>query len=83
MPRLKSTLKTLSIEVAQRAHNCRFNKNHRIDSGHIRLSIKEGRSAITYCRSCGVNFLKADMTKLNQLLGELQSGDSPVVANRE
>lgn len=72
MARLKSTVKGLKIEVAERAHNCRYNKSHRIERGDTRLSISEGRSSLTYCKQCAIAFLEADLAKLGGMLEEIR-----------
>ncbi len=64
----KSLTKTVYIDSASRAHNCRFNKRHRISRGDRRLVVKEGRTEIHYCVECAKRFLRTDICKLTDLL---------------
>ena len=41
MPRPKSVVVSMEITAVGRAHDCRYNKNHRLEKGMSRLTIKE------------------------------------------
>ncbi|GMO32861.1 MAG: hypothetical protein Ta2B_13660 [Termitinemataceae bacterium] len=73
MGKRKSFLQSIEVETAQRAHSCQHNKNHRINNGDIRLSIKVGRSHERYCVECAKESLKADIAKLSEILQQLES----------
>jgi hypothetical protein len=53
---------------AGRAHDCRNNKNHRIEKGQRRLTIKSDGDEHHYCISCAKSFLQADIQRLESLL---------------
>lgn len=71
MGKAKSFLRRIEITVAARAHNCRFNKAHRIQSGDRRLTLKEERSEKHYCLTCGRTFLERDLGRLKEMLDDL------------
>ena len=67
----KALTKRISIDTAQRAHKCRYNKNHLIAQGGKRLKVIENRSITHYCADCAKKFLKADIQKLNNILDQI------------
>lgn len=73
MPKVKSFLKTISIDYAKRAHDCQHNRNHRLNKGEIRLRLKEQRSCEYYCAMCAIQSLEADIFELNAVLVTLRS----------
>jgi hypothetical protein len=58
---------------AGRAHNCRFNKNHRLEKGQRRLTIKSEGDEHHYCVACAKSFLAADIKRLQILLAHADS----------
>lgn len=64
---LKSLLVSMELSVAGRAHGCRHNKNHRVEKGEPRLSIKVDRSHHHYCLACARKFMAASLHRLNEL----------------
>jgi len=68
----KALTKHILIDIAQRPHNCRYNKRHRILSGDKRLKVVEGRSHQHYCVECAKKFLSSDIEKLKSILSELE-----------
>jgi hypothetical protein len=48
----KSLLVTMEITAAGRAHNCRYNKRHRLEKGVKRLTIKSDGDEHHYCLAC-------------------------------
>lgn len=68
MPRPKSLLVSMEITVAGRAHNCRFNDEHRIQKGQSRLSVKVDGDEHHYCLACAHSFLLRDMDRLQDFL---------------
>lgn len=67
----KTLTKNVSVDIAERAHKCRYNKKHLIARGDKRMKVKEGRSEAHYCIECAKKFLIADIEKLGVVLGEL------------
>jgi hypothetical protein len=53
---------------AGRAHDCRYNKNHRLEKGQRRLTIKSDGDKHHYCVACAKTFLAADIKRLQILL---------------
>ena len=71
----KSIVIRVEIDRAQRAHNCQANRQHRLERGHARLKVRNGRSWDHYCASCAATILRRDIAKLRQLLERLQAAD--------
>ena len=63
----KSLVCNSSFENAKRSHNCRANSKHRIESGEIRLKVKNGRSWNYYCKNCALRIIEKDQEKLSIL----------------
>jgi len=68
----KSLITRVEIDRALRAHNCQANQRHRLERGHARLKVRNGRSWAHYCAPCGVAILERDIAKLRLLLAQLQ-----------
>jgi len=60
--------------VAARAHGCRNNKNHRLEKGDRRLTIKEDGDERNYCQACAKAFLANDIKRLQELLAAGDAG---------
>jgi hypothetical protein len=73
MGRLKSLVKNVTVNKAVKSHNCKRDKEHRVQAGEKRLRVKEGRSTAHYCPECGTASILADITKLQNLQKELNS----------
>lgn len=69
----KSIVIRVEIDRALRAHNCQANRRHRLERGHARLKVRNGRSWDHYCAPCAATILERDIAKLRLLLGQLQS----------
>jgi len=63
----KSLIIRTEVDRAKIAHNCRANKRHRIKAGDVRLSVRNGRSWVRYCRACADQILERDIKKLREL----------------
>jgi hypothetical protein len=61
----------MEITVAGRAHNCRFNEDHRIHKGQSRLTVKVEGDEHHYCLACARSFLLRDTERLNDFLSEV------------
>ena len=72
MAKPKSFLKSVSVEVAERAHWCKHNKKHKINKGDKRLTLKEGRKKERFCTICAMESIKRDIDKLLNILNELE-----------
>ncbi|TRZ53142.1 hypothetical protein D4S03_02260 [bacterium] len=68
MPRPKSLLVSMEITVAGKAHNCRFNKGHRIEKGVSRLTVNPDQH---YCLPCARSFIAKDLQRLQSLLADV------------
>jgi hypothetical protein len=72
MGKTKSFIKNIEITQAQRKHSCKHNKNHIINAGDKRLTLKINRSYENFCTECAKISLRDDITKLQSLLNELE-----------
>jgi hypothetical protein len=68
MPRIKSLVTRVEIDEAKHAHNCQANVHHRIEQGHKRLKVRNGRSWDHYCVECARVILRRDAATVNDLL---------------
>ena len=68
MPRPRSLIASMDWTHAARAHDCRHNKNHRLEKGDRRLTIKSDGDEHHYCVACAKTFLAADIKRLQTLL---------------
>ena len=71
MPRPKSIIKSVQIDIAEKAHNCKHNKSHRIQRGDKRLKLRKDRAWEHYCTACAKDILERDIQTMNRLLEEL------------
>lgn len=67
----KSLIVSMAITSAGRAHNCRYNKKHRLEKGSKRLTIKSNGDEHHYCIACARIFLLKDIDRLNLLLADV------------
>lgn len=70
---LKSLLVSMEITTSGRAHDCRYNKNHRLVKGVKRLTIKSDGDEHHYCLACAKAFLTASTVKLAGLRAEVEA----------
>ncbi len=68
MPRIRSLVTTVRIDVAQRAHDCQANGNHRLSKGDRRLGVKKDRSWDNYALASVRRILQGDAAKTASLL---------------
>lgn len=71
---IKSLLIHVEIDEALKAHNCQASAKHRIEKGDRRLKVRNGRSWDHYCVSCAAVILGRDITKLQALQQQFQTG---------
>ena len=74
MPRPRSLIVSMEWTHAGRAHDCRNNKDHRIEKGHRRLTINSDGDEHHYCVPCARTFLVADIKRLEALLARAEEG---------
>jgi hypothetical protein len=74
MPRLKSFIKNINLEVAERTHNCHFNKKIRINKGDHRLNLKEGNRRTNYALINAIQMVRKDIEKLLELEKQIEAG---------
>lgn len=67
MSRPRSLLLRVEVDVAQRAHNCQSNANHRIRRGDTRLKVRKGRSWDHYCTACATKMISNGQRALSKL----------------
>ncbi len=72
MPRIRSLVTRVEVDVAQRAHNCQGNTRHRIERGDKRLKVRNGRSWDHYCLECAKLIARRDVVTLEALTRELE-----------
>ncbi len=72
----KSLLVSMKITAAQRAHDCRYNKRHRISKEDHRLTIKVDGDPHHYCIACAKVFIADSLARLNALNDEVQKLDA-------
>jgi hypothetical protein len=73
MPRIKSFVSRISVDVAQRSHNCQHASSHRINQGDKRLKLKVGRTFEYFCVKCALQSIDADISKLQKIRDELSN----------
>ena len=73
MSRIRSLTIRSEVDVAQRAHNCKGNAQHRIKKGDKRLKVRKGRICDHYCLKCAKVMIQKSIAKLKDLDQELNS----------
>jgi hypothetical protein len=63
----------MEITAAGRAHDCRYNKKHRIEKGVRRLTVKSDGNEHHYCLDCAKTFMAGSLQKLQALQGEVEA----------
>ncbi len=75
MPKHKSLLHRVDIEVAQRRRQCKHKSEHVIRQNEISLVIKEGQyERRGYCRACGLRMIELTKASLDQMEQQLSAG---------
>ncbi len=72
MPRPKSIIKRVEVDVALKSHNCQHNRGHRIQRGDKRLKVRKDRSWEHYCKECALKIIERDTERLKKLASEFQ-----------
>ena len=69
----KSLLVSMEITTAGRAHNCRYNKRHRIEKGVKRLTIKSDGDDHHCCLVCAKLFVASSTDRLAAVRAEVDA----------
>ncbi|GBK66233.1 hypothetical protein P4H94_14930 [Paenibacillus macerans] len=67
MPRPKSLVKSIEVDMAKRAHSCQHVPSHRILSGEKRLKLKVDRTYEHFCTECALKMIDSDIEKLQSI----------------
>ncbi len=73
MPKQKSFIKTISVDVAKQRHSCQHNSNHIILKGEKRLKLAVDRTQEYFCVQCSIDSIDRDIAKLNEIRSKLYS----------
>lgn len=76
MPRIRSHVTNVQIDIVQRAHDCQGNGNHRLTKGDRRLAVRKDRGWDNYCLECGKRILERDAAKIASLLQAIDGGST-------
>jgi hypothetical protein len=63
----------MEVTTAGRAHDCRYNKRHRILKGVRRLTIKIDGDEHHYCLTCAKVFMAASTARLAAISAEVDA----------
>jgi hypothetical protein len=73
MAKPKTFVDSMVVDVAKKSHNCQHNRNHRIEMGDKRLSVKAGRGHDRFCKDCAIETLQRDITSIELTISQLES----------
>lgn len=73
MSRLRSLIIHAEVDTAKKAHDCRSNHRHRIESGDRRLKVRNGRSWQHYCFECAKAIVRNGISTLEVLASTLET----------
>lgn len=68
----RSLILNMEVTTVGRAHNCRYNKKHRLEKDHHRLTVRSDGDEHHYCLECAKTFLIKDVERLRKLLSEIE-----------
>ena len=75
MPKHKSLLHRVDLEIAKHRRQCKHDPEHVIRQNEISLVIREGQyERRVYCRACGLHMIELTKASLGQLEQELSTG---------
>ena len=80
MPRIRSLVTRVGIDVAQKSHDCQGNPKHRIARGDARLKVREGRGWDHYCLACARIIVQRDIADLQGVADRLGANGPPQCA---
>lgn len=73
MPRIRSLITHVEIDIALRSHDCQGNLKHRITRGDTRLKVREGRGWDHYCLACAKIIVQRDIGSLQNVANRLNA----------
>jgi len=73
MARPKSLIVSMELTTVARSHDCRYNKNHRLQKGDRRLTVRSDGDEHHYCLQCAKIFLVKDVERLRAILAEVEA----------
>jgi hypothetical protein len=74
VPRIRSLLEAVRIELVKKAHDCQGNAGHRLQKGDRRLGVRNGRGWDNYCLTCGKRILEDDAARIAKVLRAIETG---------
>ena len=72
----RSLLVSMEWTIAGRAHDCRYNKRHRLQKGDRRLTIKSEGDEHHYCVACAKRFFERDLKRLEAIYRQADALES-------
>jgi len=69
----KSLIASMEITTVGRAHDCRYNKRHRLEKGQRRLTVYSDGDEHHYCLDCAKVFLRKNVERLRQFLNDVEA----------
>lgn len=76
MPRIRSLVTHVELDVALKAHDCQGNSQHRILRGSARLKVRNERGWDHYCLSCAKVIVGRDIVHLQGVVTQLDKGNA-------
>jgi hypothetical protein len=76
MPRVRSLVTHVELDVALKAHDCQGNSQHRILRGSSRLKVRNERGWDHYCLSCAKVIIERDIAHLRGVVTQLDKGNT-------
>ncbi|GED55700.1 hypothetical protein [Brevibacillus agri] len=73
MPRPKSFLKKVSVDMTLKSHKCQHVKTHILNQGDKRMKLTVGRTHEHFCIECAIKIIDSDIAKLKALREALLS----------
>jgi hypothetical protein len=69
----RSLIVSMEITTVGRAHDCRYNKNHRLEKGDRRLTVRADGDENHYCLACAKTFLAKDLDRLRAMMAQVEA----------
>lgn len=71
MPRPKSIIKKVDVDLAKRSHSCQHVPSHQIKRGDKRLKLSVDRTYEHFCVECAIQIIDSDIQKLLDIKEQL------------
>ncbi len=75
MPKPKTFIKNITVDIAKQKHSCQHSSNHAILKGDKRLKLAVERSQEYFCVQCSIDSIDRDIAKLNEIRSQLLEDD--------